>query len=222
MESEMPIKMLTADAIPLLKKACGIPFRELLKGHPADLITNKGHAGQLLEKYIGLSLGNSLIDFEDGELKTNKTASNGKPLETIAVTQISGVIDQLLGTPPVPFKQSSVYKKLENLVVVPVVKDGECGSWYLLDVYQIDMRKNSRLFSQFEQDYYTICDGLRQRVISGGLLGTTNGNYLQVRTKDSMPYRPIYSSIYQRAVSSKNYAFYLQKSFVHDILTDKI
>ena len=214
--------MLAADAIPLLKKACGKPFRELLAGHPADLITNKGHAGQLLERYIGLSLGNTLIDFEDGELKTNKTAANGTPLETIAVTQISTVIDQLIGKPCTPFRQSSVYKKLENLVVVPVVKEGDCGSWYLLDVYQIDMRKDPVLFERFEHDYHTICHGLRERVEAGEFIGTTSGHYLQVRTKDSKPYHPIRSKIYQRSISSKNYAFYLQKSFVRDILTGQI
>ena len=97
-------------------------------------------------------MGNSLIDFEDGELKTNKTASNGNPLETIAVTQISGIIDQLISDPEVPFNQSRVYKKLENLVVVPIVKEGECSSWYLLDVYQVDMRKNKKLYNIFEHD----------------------------------------------------------------------
>lgn len=214
----MPVTMRTADAVPILKAACRKPFRELLKGHPADLITNKGHAGQLLERYIGLSLGNSLIDFEDGELKTNKTAPNGQPVETIAVTQICSIIDDMLCEPPAAFAQSSVCKKLSNLVVVPVVKVGDCGSWYLLDVYHIDMRANPKLREQFENDYHVICDGIRQRVCAGAMIGTTNGRYLQIRTKDSKPYRPIYSSRYRRYVSSKNYAFYLQKCFVQDII----
>ena len=76
---------------PFLKAACKKPFSELLKGHPADLTTNKGHAGGLIEQFLGLRLGSALIDFEDGELKTNKTAATGKPLETIAVIQISSL-----------------------------------------------------------------------------------------------------------------------------------
>jgi DNA mismatch repair protein MutH len=139
----------TEDAIPILKAACKIPFQELFKGHPADLTTNKGHAGQLLERYIGLKLGNHLIDFDDGELKTNKTAPNGDPIETIAVTQIAGVIDDMLADPHCDFERSPLCKKLDNLVVVPVVKNGPCSDWYLLDVYQIDLQQNPRLKRQF-------------------------------------------------------------------------
>lgn len=218
----MPISMRTAEAVPILREACGRPFRELLAGHPADLTTNKGHAGQLLEKYIGLSLGNQLIDFEDGELKTNKTSPNGAPIETIAVTQIANSIDDMLSDPPADFEQSGVCKKLSNLVIVPVVKSGDCGSWYLLDVYHIDMRENERLRKQFQSDYEVICSGIRERVVNGDYIGTTNGKYLQIRTKDSKPYNPIYSQRFRRYVSSKNYAFYLQKSFVNDFLKDRI
>lgn len=218
----MPIVMRTADAVPILKAACRKPFGELFKGHPADLITNKGHTGQLLERFIGLRLGNQLIDFEDGELKTNKTASNGEPMETIAVTQIKGVVDQLLSDPPREFAGSSVCKKLANLIVVPVVKAGECADWYFLDVYHIDMRANDELRRQFEEDYLTICHELRQKVELVGKISTTNGKYLQIRSKDSKPYNPIHSSEFGRQISSKNYAFYLQKSFVRDILRKAI
>ena len=50
-----------------------------------------------------------------------------------------------------------------------------------------------------------------------GLLHTANGKYLQIRTKDSAPYSPIFSNIYGREISSKNFAFYFQKSFVHEL-----
>jgi len=214
--------MLTMDAVPILKSACGVPFGELLEGHPADLTTNKGHAGQLIEQYIGLSLGNALTDFEDGELKTNKTRPYGQPLETIAVTQISKIIDQLLDDPPRPFCESPVSKKLNNLLVVPIVKPEQCSDWYLLDVYHIDLTSNKALREQFEEDYLSICRELRDKVEAGGRVSTTNGRYLQVRSKDSKPYRPIYSSVFERNVSTKNHAFYLQTSFVKDILSGKI
>ena len=55
------------EALPLLENACGKTFRELFAGHPEDLRTNKGHAGQLLLKFIGLKLDSNLRDFEDGE-----------------------------------------------------------------------------------------------------------------------------------------------------------
>jgi DNA mismatch repair protein MutH len=49
------------------------------------------------------------------------------------------------------------------------------------------------------------------------MLHTTNGKYLQIRTKDSKPYHPIYSRIYRKNVSDKNHAFYFKKEFVFDI-----
>lgn len=218
----MAVTMRTADAVPILKKACKIPFGTLLAGHPADLTTNKGHAGQLIEQYIGLSLGNALTDFQDGELKTNKTRPDGQPLETIAVTQICKIIDDLLDDPPKPFEQSSLAIKLNNLLIVPVVKAGQCCDWYLLDVYHVDLAQNRVLLEQFAKDYVSICRDLRSKVASGGRVGTTNGRYLQVRSKDSKPYRPIYSNIFRREVSTKNHAFYLQTSFVRDIISGRI
>jgi DNA mismatch repair protein MutH len=214
--------MRTADAVPLLRAACGRPFKELFEGHPADLTTNKGHAGQLLETFLGLGLGSALIDFEDGELKTNKTALNGDPIETIAVTQINHLINHMLADPPLSFPETPLCKKLNNLVVVPIVKDGQCGDWYCLNVYHVDLAAKPRLKDQFELDYLTICAGIRAKVAAGGRVGTTNGQYLQIRTKDSKPYHPIYSTTYSRYVSDKNYAFYLRKAFVRDIIAGKI
>jgi DNA mismatch repair protein MutH len=211
--------MRTEEAIPILKAACGTPFKELFKGHPADLTTNKGHAGQLLERYVGLELGNHLKDFEDGELKTNKTSADGDPLETIAVTQIKGIIDDLLADPACSFERSPLCEKLNNLLVVPVVKNGPSEEWYLLDVYQIDLSKNSDLRRRFAHDYRKICSGMRESIETIGRLRTTNGHYLQIRTKDSKPYKPIFSEIYSKYVSTKNYAFYLQKCFMRDVVS---
>src|SRR5262249_20433536 len=104
------------DALPLLQGACGKRFGELFAGHPEDLRTNKGHAGQLLLRYIGLELDCNLCDFEDGELKTNKSLACGTPRETMFITQISENVDTLLRSPPVPFGQSNLFQKTRNLV----------------------------------------------------------------------------------------------------------
>lgn len=216
----MTVTMLTADAVPILKAAIGIPFRELFKGHPTDLSTNKGHVGQLLEIYIGLKNGSHNIDFVDGELKTNKTSRDGVPLETIAVTQISGKIDQMLADPPSTFEGSRLCEKLDNLLIVPVVKEGnDSGSWYLLEAFNINLAQNSSLKNQLKDDYKHICSTIRQLVVSGEDIHTTNGKYLQIRSKDSKPYRPIYSSEFERNVSNKNHAFYLQKTFMKDLIS---
>ena len=56
------------------------------------LIKNKGKTGKILELAIGIKLSSTNIDFEDGELKSNKCNSNGKSIETMFITQISGMM----------------------------------------------------------------------------------------------------------------------------------
>ena len=70
-----------------------IPFSTLFSEESmSDIIRNKGKGGQLLELAIGLANTNTNRDFDDGELKTNKCNSDGKPMETMAITQISSHI----------------------------------------------------------------------------------------------------------------------------------
>ena len=81
----------------------------------------------------------------------------------------------------------------------------------------------SARFSQLRQlwrsDYYSVCRQLKRHVETSadGLIHTSNGRHIQVRSKDSKPYHPIYSVVYGRCISDKNYAFYFQKQFVYDI-----
>ena len=219
------IRMTTAEALPLLQAARGIPFRELFAGHPADLYTNKGNVGQMLERYIGLRLGNALVDFADGELKSNKTSPDGKPLETIAITQIKSVIDTLIAEPRTPFADSNVRKKINHMLLVPVVKEPakETESWYVLDVVRVEIVPDSALYRQLEADYNTICEQLRAHVETSpdGFIHTSSGHYLQVRSKDSIPYKPIESAAYGRAVSDKNHAFYFRKRFMEDAVAGR-
>ena len=86
-----------------LEEACerfneisGIRFGNLFS--PSDMesiIVNKGKTGQLLELALGMHLSSTNLDFEDGELKTNKCDASGKPKETVFITQISSVIDEI-------------------------------------------------------------------------------------------------------------------------------
>ena len=71
----------------------------------------------------------------------------------------------------------------------------------------------------WRDDYYSICRQLKQHIETSydGFVHTSNGIHIQVRSKDSIPYHPIYSNIYRREVSDKNHAFYFQKQFVYDI-----
>ena len=71
----------------------------------------------------------------------------------------------------------------------------------------------------WRDDYYSICSQLKHHIETSadGFIHTSNGTHIQVRSKDSKPYHPIFSSVYGRAVSNKNHAFYFQKQFVYDI-----
>lgn len=218
--------MLLDDALPVLRRACGKPFRELFLGHPEDLRTNKGNVGQLLLLYAGLKLDSNLLDFDDGELKTNKSKADGSPLETMFITQISRNIDSFIGNPYVPFENSNLYMKTRNLIYLPVVKNSEdAGDWYFTDCIHIKMSSNSSLLKKMREDYDFICHGLMKHIQTSadGFIHTTNGpNYVQVRSKDSKPYHPIYSNFLGRYVSNKNHALYFMKTFMKDAANGKL
>lgn len=210
------------EAAPLLEQACGKTFRELFAGHPEDLRTNKGHVGQLLCKYIGLKLNSDLCDFEDGELKSNKANPDSSPAETMFITQINSQIDTLVCEKPVKFEDSDLYKKIRNLVYLPVVKQSEnTADWYFTRCVYIESPPGSKLFDKLRSDYELICLGLKHHIQSSGdgFIHTTSGtNYIQVRSKDSKPYHPIFSRTFNRYVSNKNHAFYFMKAFMSDAL----
>jgi DNA mismatch repair protein MutH len=214
------------EALPVLRAACGKPFKELFIGHPENLRTNKGNVGQLLLIYAGLGLDSNLTDFDDGELKTNKANSDGSPLETMFITQISKNIDTFIGDPRTSFEESNLYKKTKNLIYLPVVKhSASTADWYFTQCVHIQITPQSSLYKKMREDYEAICDGLKHHIESShdGFIHTTNGpHYVQVRSKDSKPYHPIYSTKYGRYVSNKNHALYFMKSFMNDALNGKL
>lgn len=181
---------------------------------------NKGKTGQLLELTIGLNLSNTIRDFEDGELKTNKCDIDGKPLETMFITQISSIIDELLSKRT--FKQTKLYYKIKRLLYVPICKDGNPQDWMFLKPIQIDLSlsKYAELAAQLEVDYYNICEQLNAQLSesNSSTLHTASGNFIQIRTKDSKPYHPIFSNKCNREISNKNRAFYFKKEFMKYIV----
>ena len=202
-------------------KLCNIPFSEMFTEDDFEtIIKNKGKTGQLLELALGKKLDSFNIDFEDGELKSNKCDSTGKPLETVFITQIASVIDELLQKKK--FEETHLYEKINNMLYVPVCKVGNPRTWMFLDAVHIDLtdKRFSSLLNIWREDYYSICEQLKNHIETqkDGFIHTSNGTHIQVRSKDSKPYHPIYSNTYGRDVSNKNHAFYFQKQFVYDIL----
>ena len=202
-----------------IEKLAYIPFKEYLSPaqvQDAMMIINKGKTGQLLELTIGLNLSNTTLDFEDGELKTNKCDRTGKPLETMFITQTTSIIDELLSRRR--FQDTKLYKKFQRLLYVPISKDGSPADWMYLTPIQVDLSlpKYYALAQQLEADYYNICEQLNQQLFESNraTLHTASGKFIQIRTKDSKPYHPIYSNIYGREISDKNRAFYFKKEFM--------
>ena len=149
-----------------IEKLANIPFKDYLNEEQFhNIILNKGRTGQLLELTIGLNLSNTTLDFEDGELKTNKCDHTGKPLETMFITQ--------------PFHESKLYKKFQNILYVPISKDGSPYEWMYLPCLQVDLSNPlyHELARQLEEDYYTICDTLNTQlqVSNSATLHTANG-----------------------------------------------
>lgn len=221
---ERGIVMKLKDAQEQIRDICGIPFSELFNEDDFEsIIRNKGKTGQLLELALGKTLDSANLDFEDGELKSNKCDATGKPLETVFITQISSVIDELVAEKP--FEETHFYEKISNMLYVPVCKVGAPHSWMFLDAIHIDLTKPefSYLLNIWKEDYYSICKQLKEHIETSkdGFIHTSNGRHIQVRSKDAKDkngnYHPIYSNIYGRYVSNKNHAFYFQKQFVYDV-----
>lgn len=203
-----------------LNEIANIKFKDLFTAEELQtIIVNKGKTGQLLELALGMQLSNTNRDFEDGELKTNKCDETGKPKETIFITQVSSMIDDLLQN--IPFEETSLFEKIDNILYVPVCKVGEPAEWSFLESIHVDLNEE-RFFSLREQlhnDYDTICQLLNHHIETSDdrFIHTSNGKFMQIRSKDSKPYHPIYSNVYGREVSNKNHAFYFKKQFVGEI-----
>jgi len=213
--------MKLAEAKARLEQFINRPFGSIFTGANYDWIINKGKAGQALEIVLGLQNTPNPLDFEDGELKTNKCDAHGNPKETVFISQILSVIDDMFRQKP--FEESHLCQKISNMLYVPVSKDGEPRNWMFLKPIHIDL--NEPRFADLKRiwrdDYYSICEQLKRHVETSpdGFIHTSNGRHIQVRSKDSQPYHPIYSTVYGRFVSNKNHAFYFQKQFVYDIKT---
>ena len=126
------------EACDKLNKLVGIKFSSLFSAEEMrDIIIAKGKTGQLLELALGMNLSSTDLDFEDGELKTNKCDKNGKPYETVFITQISAMIDELLAKKE--FEKTKLYKKISNILYVPVCKDGKPEDWFFLPSIHVDL-----------------------------------------------------------------------------------
>lgn len=214
------MKLTLEEAQERLVKITGVKFCDIFSGDDLSyIIKNKGKTGQILEVALGMRNSSDNLDFVNGELKTNKCDKNGKPLETIFITQISSVIDEILQERP--FEETHLYEKIKNILYVPVCKVGDPKEWKFLPSRHINLNREEYKWLEkiWRDDYYSICKQLKNHIEhdEDGFIHTSNGRHIQVRSKDSKPYNPIYSNVYGKNVSNKNHAYYFQKSFINDI-----
>lgn len=211
------------DAENRFREIVGIRFGQLFSESDLNtIIINKGKSGQLLHLALGVPLNRKDFNFEDGELNSSKCDAYGNPQETVAIMQIKNIIDELLLI--VPFEESQLYEKIKNILYVPVSKVGNPQDWFFLPCIHIDFSLPCyyELMEICRQDYYYICQQLRNQIETSpdSFIHTSSGNFIQVRSKDENRnggYHSIYSNIYGRNISDKNYAFYFKKEFIHYI-----
>lgn len=140
--------------------------------HSIPKTTNKGNVGQWLETAIGIPTSSACLDCLDGELKAFPLKTKGVGLatkETIAITMVEPAVllTQL-------FEDSRVYKKLENTLFVPYLRDGDSVTFYKPFLFT----KEHPIMVELKADYELIQVRAAEGVMTGSI-----GTYLQTRTK---------------------------------------
>ena len=204
-----------------LKKTTNIKFSKLFEKIPKDVKLNKGKIGQMLEIYLGLSLTSKGIDFEDGELKSTKYGKVKKE-SSFAITMFRGWIDEMIKDNSLEFKETKLHKKTEKFILMVVNKDSENpDEWFFKKCFYFDCREGTILYNQLKKDYESIIKQIKVELKkSNGLIHTTNGKIIQIRTKGSggSADKPIYSKLLNRNVSKKGMAFYFKNNKFFEFL----
>lgn len=185
-----------------------------------DLV-NKGAVGQIVERKIGINLSSDLLDFEDGELKSNKFL-RGKPAETLAVTQVGHILPEIAGE--ISWPNSKILKKISSFLFLPIHKDEPNPSnWLIGRAVHFSKESFPTQYKLLGEDYLYIAKQIKLVIENSGELHTINGpnQYLQIRTKDSKDKSGNYHPIKYNGVmlSNKNYAFYIRPGFLNSVLS---
>jgi DNA mismatch repair protein MutH len=199
------------EAITKLKELVGKDLRPLASKYGVTVFTNevrhtgrnKGWAGQVLERHIGLGVSN--IQAPNGghwELKmvSLKKLRNGNivPKETMQITMINP--EQVRNT---PFESSHLLAKLrETIICARLYNDINEKQSFLVSVGRFDLG-NEEFYQQVKDDY----DLVRHTIETEGFGALTGamGIYVQPRTKGA-------------GHGSTSRAFYARPVFIKKIL----
>ena len=200
--------MLVKEGYLRLKKLEGKKISEV------DLV-NKGSDGQKIMNAIGLKNDSRPLDFEDGDLKTNKYI-DGKPSETLWISQMqSNLIEFEKG---LDFYDSWIYKKIRQFIYLPIDKTTD----HIIGKPQIISEERfPNLYKKLAIDFNHISLEIKKSINLEKTLHTINGphNYLQIRTKANK-YKGSYTpmTINGHQLKDKYMAFYFKKDFLHNFL----
>ncbi|MEW6654879.1 MAG: MutH/Sau3AI family endonuclease [Bacteroidota bacterium] len=164
---------------------------------------NKGWAGHVIERFLGLAQNSSRSpNFGSWELKViplyYKKDGTLAVKETMAIT----MIDQY-EVRRNAFRDSHLYNKLQKILIVSrIYVDKQETSSLLHDITEFDLN-DPKISKQVEDDYELI----RKTIIEKGFLGLSGkiGTYIQPRTKG-------------QGHGSTSRAFYARKIFLEIIL----
>lgn len=195
------------EAIIKIEELVGIDLRPLADKYgvtvwKGDKI-NKGWAGHIIERHLGLSLNSSRApNFGSWELKVVPLKRNRKSelivKETMAITMIDAV-----EVAAKEFEESHVFNKLQKMVVVSRIFESKAETSSLLHAVATFDLDNPFVFAQVKADY----DAIRQTILTKGFHSLTGrmGLIMQPRTKGA-------------GHGSTSRAFYARKNFVAHII----
>ena len=199
------------NALVKLRELIGQDLRPLASGFGVTVFTdernhrgrNKGWAGQVLERHIGLGINNTQAPnggYWELKMVSLKRLRNGSitPKETMQITMINP--DQVKDT---PFEQSHLLAKLrQTIICARLYNDINETCSTLLSVGKFDLN-NSELYNQVKEDYELVQNALQRRGFSS--LTGAMGVYVQPRTKGA-------------GHGSVSRAFYARPIFIKKIL----
>lgn len=194
-----------AEAIDSLRLLIGRDLRAMADEYGITVFRgpkkNKGWAGHVIERYLGLPLNSSREpNFGSWELKCFPLRTRAGALvvkETMAITMIDP--HEVIAK---SFRDSHLFRKLSKLVIVSRIFEspGEERS-LMFSVGEFDL-SDPRLYTSVEDDYETIRSTIRESGMQG--LSGRMGIVIQPRTKGA-------------GHGSTSRAFYARTQFVHQI-----
>lgn len=137
-------------------------------------------------------------------------SENHIPFEVIALSQFKHDFDEHIYESNL--YNTELYNNIENSVIIFIKKTGRIENYEILN--SIHLSENCDELYELKKDYYNICEEIKKNLSTGRKLSSVKGGYLVCKPKDSKPYKPIYSDIFSREVSDKNYGWYFRKKWL--------